>query len=68
MPDQATNVVNKMIADPNVDFENDWKVVSMFIGGNDLCDWCKDTEKYAPEQYVANIEQAITILQKVCQN
>ena len=25
-----------------VDFENDWKLVTLFIGGNDLCQYCND--------------------------
>lgn len=23
-----------------IDFKNDWKVITVFIGGNDLCDFC----------------------------
>ena len=42
MPRQAQNLVNKMQNDPNVDYANDWKVVTLFIGGNDLCDYCND--------------------------
>lgn len=26
-----------------IDFHNDWKVITMFIGGNDICDFCSDT-------------------------
>lgn len=25
-----------------VDFEKDWKLVTLFIGGNDLCQYCHD--------------------------
>ena len=25
-----------------VDFQNDWKLVTLFIGGNDLCQYCND--------------------------
>ena len=31
-----------MKKDKTVDFENDWKLVTLFIGGNDLCAFCKD--------------------------
>ena len=46
MPGQAENLVEKM-QDPNavegdVDFQNDWKVVTLFIGGNDLCRTCQN--------------------------
>ena len=46
MPGQAENLVAKM-QDPDavegdVDFQNDWKVVTLFIGGNDLCRTCQN--------------------------
>ena len=42
MPRQARNLVDRMVADPTVDMANDWKMVSLFIGGNDLCSYCSD--------------------------
>lgn len=29
-------------ASQEVDFENDWKLVTIFVGGNDLCHYCMD--------------------------
>lgn len=26
-----------------VDFDRDWKVITMFVGGNDICDYCTDS-------------------------
>lgn len=26
----------------DVNFENDWKLVTIFIGGKDLCEYCTD--------------------------
>ena len=40
MPGQAELLVERMKKDSNVDFENDWKVITIFVGGNDLCDYC----------------------------
>jgi len=39
-----------------VDFNNDWKLISIFVGGNDLCDYCKDTVKNSPTNYRNNLE------------
>lgn len=39
---QAETLVDKMKNDKTIDFENDWKMVTLFIGGNDLCAFCKD--------------------------
>ena len=35
-------LVKKMKDDPRIDFENDWKLITLLIGGNDLCDYCED--------------------------
>ena len=65
MPEQARKLVDKMKNDPNVDFENDWKMVTIFIGGNDLCRYCKYPERYSPENYVIFFEETLMILTEV---
>ena len=40
MPDQARDLVAKMKASRSVNMDRDWKMVTLFIGGNDLCDYC----------------------------
>ena len=37
IPGQLANLTKVLQADPNIDFENDWKVITLWIGGNDLC-------------------------------
>jgi phospholipase B1 len=37
MPGQVAGLIDLLKADPNVDFANDWKVITMWIGANDLC-------------------------------
>merc|ERR1719228_2118480 len=55
-------LVERMKEDPNVDLENDWKVVTLFIGGNDLCDFCNDEIQFSPIMYKANIRAALDYL------
>ncbi|XP_033102857.1 phospholipase B1, membrane-associated-like [Anneissia japonica] len=59
---QAQNLVAKIKEDPEVDIESDWKIVTIFIGGNDLCQSCKKPEERTAENYVANIEKALKVL------
>jgi hypothetical protein len=41
MASQANLLVNRMISGLGVqEFENSWKLVTLFIGGNDLCAFC----------------------------
>ena len=42
MLSQAKNLVKRMTADKTIDVKNDWKLVTIFIGGNDACAYCKN--------------------------
>ncbi|PKU48822.1 phospholipase membrane- hypothetical protein [Limosa lapponica baueri] len=42
LPAQARNLVRLMKTDPRIDFSADWKLITVHIGGNDLCNSCKD--------------------------
>jgi len=59
MPTQAQTLVNKMNA--QVDMKNDWKLVTIWIGGNDLCKWCSGDNKHSPENYANFLDRALTI-------
>ncbi|XP_028251819.1 phospholipase B1, membrane-associated-like [Parambassis ranga] len=59
---QVRILVDKMKNDSRIDFHNDWKVITMFIGGNDICDFCTDTIILSPRNVVNRIRQALDIL------
>ena len=42
MFNQAVEVVARMQNDEAIDFEEDWKMLTLFIGGNDLCAVCRN--------------------------
>ncbi|XP_070698636.1 phospholipase B1, membrane-associated-like isoform X2 [Pempheris klunzingeri] len=62
MVQQVRVLVDKMKKDSRIDFHNDWKVITMFIGGNDLCDFCTDSVFFSPRNVVNRIRQALDIL------
>ncbi|KAJ8289605.1 hypothetical protein GJAV_G00003270 [Gymnothorax javanicus] len=62
MPAQVRRLVDKMKTDSRIDFENDWKVITMFIGGNDLCDYCTDSVYFSPDNLYDHIQEALDIL------
>ncbi|XP_069111123.1 phospholipase B1, membrane-associated-like [Argopecten irradians] len=62
MPEQADLLVARMTNNPNVRISDDWKIVTLFIGGNDLCDYCSNPHQYSPENYVNHIRDALDIL------
>ncbi|XP_073668409.1 phospholipase B1, membrane-associated-like isoform X1 [Paramisgurnus dabryanus] len=62
MVTQARAVISRMKSDSRIDFENDWKVITIFIGGNDMCDYCSDTVYFSPDNIVKRIREALDIL------
>ncbi|GMS93166.1 hypothetical protein PENTCL1PPCAC_15341, partial [Pristionchus entomophagus] len=60
--DQANDLVNKMKTHSEIDVQSDWKLVHIFIGGNDICHWCKHADGVSAEHYRDNIGAAVQIL------
>uniref|UniRef100_A0A914UN84 Phospholipase B1, membrane-associated n=1 Tax=Plectus sambesii TaxID=2011161 RepID=A0A914UN84_9BILA len=61
---QATDLVKRMKETELVDIEKDWKLITIFIGANDLCDYCLQPETYSVANYTSNIKAAIDYLKK----
>ncbi|ERE67431.1 phospholipase B1, membrane-associated-like protein [Cricetulus griseus] len=59
---QAQRLVSLMKADPTINFQEDWKIITVFIGGNDLCASCNDLVHYSPQNFTDNIRKALDIL------
>ncbi|KAM9341551.1 phospholipase B1, membrane-associated-like [Symphorus nematophorus] len=64
IPGQVRRLIDKMKNDPTVDFENDWKLVTLFIGGNDLCQYCNDRASLSPQNYSHHMMTGLDMLYK----
>ncbi|XP_064504502.1 phospholipase B1, membrane-associated [Pseudopipra pipra] len=64
LPAQARNLLRLMKTDDRIDFSADWKIITVFIGVNDLCNSCKDPEHYSAENYIKRIQETLDILHK----
>lgn len=62
MPGQARSLVTKLKADAKADFANSWKLITLFIGGNDVCNYCKDKKVYSSDNYIKHIRDALDYL------
>ncbi|XP_048393592.1 phospholipase B1, membrane-associated [Stegostoma tigrinum] len=62
LPKQARRLVDTMKTFPGINFAQDWKLVTVFIGVNDLCDYCKDTDLFSPYSFIYNVTVALDIL------
>ncbi|XP_076464552.1 phospholipase B1, membrane-associated-like [Babylonia areolata] len=60
--EQAKALVSRMKQDDVVDFVNDWKLITILIGNNDLCDYCKDPDSYNQGHYYANLVRGLDVL------
>ncbi|XP_008283252.1 phospholipase B1, membrane-associated-like [Stegastes partitus] len=64
VPSQLKALVARMKNDSRINFELDWKVITIFIGGNDICDHCYNSLLYSVENYVRNVRESLDYLQK----
>ncbi|KAG7463254.1 phospholipase B1, membrane-associated-like [Solea senegalensis] len=64
IPSQVRALVAKMKNDTRIDFANDWKVITIFIGANDLCDHCSNSLLYSIENYGRHISEGLDYLHK----
>uniref|UniRef100_A0A914WME2 Phospholipase B1, membrane-associated n=1 Tax=Plectus sambesii TaxID=2011161 RepID=A0A914WME2_9BILA len=62
---QANEMVQKMRSVPDkIDIINDWKLLTIFIGGNDVCDYCHNKQSLDQYHFIENIKEALTVLQE----
>lgn len=59
MLDQANMIYQRIVKKGLCDLQNDWKVVTLLIGGNDLCLFCNDLNAYSPQTYVKHIQDTL---------
>ncbi|XP_073985770.1 phospholipase B1, membrane-associated-like [Rhodnius prolixus] len=60
---QAKSLVFKMKQSPAIDFENDWKMVTLFFGANDLCSGqCYKKEQFTPAAHAYKLMKALDYL------
>eukprot|EP00794_Sanderia_malayensis_P015211 gene15211-16782_t len=61
LPGQATTLIERLKSYHN--YEDSWKVLTLWIGGNDLCGYCKN-DKHTVEKYIGGIRDALDLLHK----
>ncbi|KAL6055823.1 Lysophospholipase 1 [Balamuthia mandrillaris] len=42
-----------------LDIQKDWKLLTLFIGGNDLCASCEEPEDYSADKFEAHIKEVL---------
>jgi phospholipase B1 len=62
LPAQANDLISKMKANTKINLKNDWKIVNLMIGSNDLCGYCNNPTKYSPQNYQNYVRQTLRII------
>ena len=71
LPAQAKRLIRLMRQDDRVNFAKDWKMVTVMIGGNDIClNVCpglsntKNPKNASPAGFIRNIQRTLDILKR----
>ncbi|XP_034419478.1 phospholipase B1, membrane-associated-like [Cyclopterus lumpus] len=60
--DQIRYMIDAFKSYPGLNFEEDWKVVTMLIGMNDVCDYCKDKTLFSPDSFIQHLTEALDLM------
>ncbi|XP_030069583.1 interferon-induced very large GTPase 1-like [Microcaecilia unicolor] len=64
LPEMTRHLVDALKKYPGISFEKDWKVVTIFIGANDLCDYCKNKTLFSADNYAYNLKVSLDLMYK----
>jgi len=64
VPEQIAYLVNqlKTTYGSKVNFQDDWKLLTLFIGANNLCGACQGRQESTPEYFEAHLREALNLI------
>lgn len=62
MPSQANTLVTRFRNSNELNFDNDWKLVTIWIGGNNICAACGGADQHTARNYGEKLDEALGIL------
>ncbi|XP_066550796.1 phospholipase B1, membrane-associated isoform X2 [Amia ocellicauda] len=61
-PQQTRNLIDTFKTYPGMNFKEDWKLLTILIGNNDICDFCKNKTLFSTESFIHNLTVALDML------
>ncbi|XP_051511357.1 phospholipase B1, membrane-associated isoform X4 [Myxocyprinus asiaticus] len=62
LPDQVRHLIDTLKTYEDIDFDGDWKILTILIGMNDICDYCKDKSLFSVENFVHYMTVSLEML------
>ncbi|KAF8362416.1 hypothetical protein PRIPAC_89339 [Pristionchus pacificus] len=62
--EQANDLMRRMKDHPDIDFMNQWKLVHIFIGANDICSWCHRGDSMNADAYREHLRKGIQYMKE----
>ncbi|XP_062378039.1 phospholipase B1, membrane-associated-like [Sardina pilchardus] len=60
--EQTRNMIDTFKNYSAMNFKEDWKLVTVLIGMNDICDYCKDKTLFSVDNFVQHITESLQML------
>jgi small subunit ribosomal protein S29e/phospholipase B1 len=67
VPSQVQYLINTLKSAEyagKIDFQNDWKLLTLFIGANNLCICCHNDSRGTPQYFEQNLRSILTLIQQ----
>ncbi|GCB71617.1 hypothetical protein scyTo_0008885 [Scyliorhinus torazame] len=64
LPELAEKLVTSLKSNMLIDFQKDWKLITIYLGIADMCAYCTNQEYYSPEKVTLRIKMALDVLHR----
>ncbi|XP_051908702.1 phospholipase B1, membrane-associated isoform X2 [Hippocampus zosterae] len=62
LPGQTRHLIDTLRSFEGLNFEQDWKLLTILMGMNDICDYCKDKALFSPENFIHYMTVSLEML------
>ncbi|XP_034018113.1 phospholipase B1, membrane-associated [Thalassophryne amazonica] len=62
LPSQTRHLIDTLRGHESVKFEEDWKLLTILMGMNDICDYCKDKALFSVDNFIHYVTISLEML------
>ncbi|XP_027003339.2 phospholipase B1, membrane-associated isoform X1 [Tachysurus fulvidraco] len=62
LPGQTRHLIDTMKMFEDINFDEDWKLLTILIGMNDICDYCKDKSLFSVQNFIHYMSTSMEML------